>query len=144
MYGELGFKKPHRYIASLALGKMSTFAIATMNRYEVLGESMSDNEEYDESGAPFDEHLGVYDESGVPFDEHLLVYEEESNQFFDWEALDGKETEWGNHGSPFDETIGKPFGDATNPLFDWEDLEKKDEECRMKENEAKMEARGWG
>ena len=112
MYGELGFKKPHRYIASLALGKMSTFAIATMNRYEVLGESMSDNDEYDESGAPFDEHLDVYDESGVPFDEHLLVYEEESNQFFDWEALDGKETEWGNHGSPFDETIGKPFGDS--------------------------------
>ena len=34
--------------------------------------------------------------------------------------------------------------DATNPFFDWEDLEKKDGECRMKGNEAKMEARGCG
>ena len=75
--------------------------------------------------------IGEYE--GAPFDEHSEVYEKVPNQWFDWEDLDEKEDEWGNHG------IGKPFGDI---LFDWEELEK-EEDCRMKALEDKNEAKGW-
>ena len=42
-----------------------------------------------------------------------------SNQWFDWEDLDEKETEWGIHGRPFHETVGKPVGDT---FCDWDYL----------------------
>ena len=123
----------------MALSWMSTFSIPTWNKFDVLGQGMSDEDmrDIDEyEGAPFNEHFEVceqVEESDAPFDEHSEVYEEVSNQWFDWEGLDEKETEWGNHG------IGKPFGDT---LFDWDELEK-EADCRMKALEDKNEARGW-
>ena len=47
-----------------------------------------------------------------------------SNQWFDWEDSDEKDTDWQNHGSPFHETIGNPFGDN---FLDWDDLEKQED-----------------